>query len=345
LNKPIRKRLEERDETADQLVVDVEVDVEEVPDEDHGPELQRPRNAGGALRLTGGRRRRRGRGAGPGDARREQGRGQRPQDPANAARGDWPAAAMRRRGEGGGGREGEGWGRGRAARRGPGSRGGGGGRRRAGRRHALHLGAPALLSSGLRSGSCAAGLRAAAATAHGGVDGHGLPARGFWKGPGAAEGSECGWDGWEPRRRCFSPRRGHLWRREGARERERESDGGRLPLAAPVVEVREGGRRGVDRGIGVEWRGRRRPDARRGEETRRNETEWSERAPDGGRRGAGGLGGCTARTGAECRLQTEAFFGQGPAATTECILDASVRPCLVPKNFTKFFRFSVTSNL
>ena len=34
----------------DQLVVDVEVDVEEVPDEDHGAEQQRPRNAGG-LRL------------------------------------------------------------------------------------------------------------------------------------------------------------------------------------------------------------------------------------------------------------------------------------------------------
>jgi hypothetical protein len=129
---------------------------------------------------------------------------------------------------------------------------------------------------------------------------------------------------------------------EGKGKRRRSASAGRACSGSP------GGRKawsGPGDWSGVEGATATGRAARRGDETKRNETEWSERAPDGGRRGAGGLGGCTARTGAECRLQTEAFFGQGPAATTECILDASVRPCLVPKNFTKFFRFSVTSNL
>lgn len=120
---------------ANQLVVDVEADVEHVPDEDHGPELQRPRNAGGGLRFTASVCRRRDRsrprphrGASPAGARRE-----RPQAPANAERerGDRPAAAVRRggrRGEPGhdlvrGGRQRQGRERGRAARYGPGSRG------------------------------------------------------------------------------------------------------------------------------------------------------------------------------------------------------------------------------
>ncbi|EEE60027.1 hypothetical protein OsJ_12788 [Oryza sativa Japonica Group] len=53
-----------RDARADQLVEDVEIDVEEVPDEDHGSELHRPRNAAGdgaAVRLPATFRRLRGR--------------------------------------------------------------------------------------------------------------------------------------------------------------------------------------------------------------------------------------------------------------------------------------------
>ena len=44
------------------LVIDVEVDVEQVPDEDHGPELQRPWNAVGDLGFSARVRRRRPRG-------------------------------------------------------------------------------------------------------------------------------------------------------------------------------------------------------------------------------------------------------------------------------------------
>ena len=43
---------------SDQLVVDVEVDVEQVPDEDHGPELRRPWNAVGDLGFSARVRRR-----------------------------------------------------------------------------------------------------------------------------------------------------------------------------------------------------------------------------------------------------------------------------------------------
>jgi len=94
---------------SDQLVVDVEVDVEQVPDDDHGPELQRPWNAVSALGFSAPvcRRRRRGHCRRRPRPRREQGRRERPQAPANAERerrragaGDRPAAAMRRRGGG-----------------------------------------------------------------------------------------------------------------------------------------------------------------------------------------------------------------------------------------------------
>jgi hypothetical protein len=143
----------QRKKARHQLVVDVEVDVEEVPDDDHGPELQRPRNAGGISLPVPLRRRRRGGGCRRPrpcrEARQKQGRGKRPQPPANAARehgrsgaGYRPSARRRRRREGRiserdvarGQRRSGGW----AARRRPGSRRRGLRRRR---RHALHLAA------------------------------------------------------------------------------------------------------------------------------------------------------------------------------------------------------------
>lgn len=138
------KRFDEVRRKRHQLVVDVEVDVEEVPDEDHGSELQRPRNAGG-LRLPAPLRRRRHRprprrgGVPPDAAGRWQG--------ANAERGRRPAARRRRRRGDGRGSErdvarGQGRGGGGRASRSRHRPGAGRGGRRRRRRHALHLAAP-----------------------------------------------------------------------------------------------------------------------------------------------------------------------------------------------------------